>query len=130
MFKRHREILPRLTYPTHPVPAGAEMIEEYIIPEEEKARVLDGLYPFDPVPALTEMMYDLHEEKPFRVGDFRVLRGAAMDMLVSPFYFNSGGTVIDWMPPDFKPGGVLSRRIRGQSASLLTCSLGPRPSCH
>jgi hypothetical protein len=130
VFKRRKITLPRLSYPTRLVPAGAEKIEEYIIPEGEKAQVLDDLYPFDPVPALTEMMYDLHEEKPFRVGDFRVLRGAAMDMLVSPYYFNSGGTVIDWMPPDFKPGGVLSRRIRGQSASLLTCSLGPRPICH
>jgi hypothetical protein len=106
------------------------MIEEYIIPDGEKARVLDSLYPFDPVPTLTEMMVDLHEEKPFRVGDFRVIRGAAMDMLVSPYFFNSGGTVIDWMPRDFKPGGVLSRRIRGRSTSVLTISLGPRPSCH
>ena len=130
MFKRSKKTLPRLSYPTRQVPAGAEMIEEYIIPDEEKAQVLEQLYPFDPVPALTEMMYDLHEEKQFRVGDFRVLRGAAMDMLVSPYYFNSGGTVIDWMPPAFKPGGVLSRRIRGQSASLLTCSLGPRSGCH
>ena len=130
MFKKRRDTLPRLFYPTRHVPEGAEMIEEYIIPDEEKAQVLEQLYPFDPVPALTETMYDLHEEKPFRVGDFRVIRGAAMDMLVSPYFFNSGGTVIDWMPPDFNPGGVLSRRIRGQSASLLTCSLGPRPSCH
>ena len=130
MFKRRREILPRLTYPTRQVSEGAEMIEEYIIPDGEKAHVLEQLYPFDPVPALTAMMYDLHEEKQFRVGDFRVIRGAAMDMLVSPYYFNSGGTVIDWMPPDFKPGGVLSRRIRGQSASLLTCSLGPGPGGH
>ncbi len=130
MFKKCRHTLPRLSYPTRPVRAGAEMIEEYIIPDEEKARVLDGLYPFDPVPALTEMMYDLHEEKAFRVGDFRVICGTAMDMLVSPFFFNSGGTVIDWMPRDFKPGGTLSRRIRGQSASLLTFSLGPRPGCN
>ena len=130
MFKKSRPSEPRLSYPTRPVPAGEDMIEEYIIPTEEKTRVLDLLYPFDPVPALTEMMYDLHEERQFRVGDFRVIRGAAMDMLVSPYYFNSGGTVIDWMPPDFKPGGILSRRIRGHSASVLTCSLGPRPSCH
>ena len=130
MFKKRRNTLPRLSYPTRPVRAGAEMIEEYIIPEEEKAQVLDGLYPFDPVPALTETMYDLHEEKQFRVRDFRVIRGAVMDMLVSPYFFDSGGTVIDWMPPEFKPGGMLSRQIRGQSASLLTCSLGPRQSCH
>ncbi|MCJ7486723.1 MAG: hypothetical protein MUQ25_11235, partial [Candidatus Aminicenantes bacterium] len=73
MFKKRRVTLPRLSYPTRPVRAGAEMIEEYIVPEEEKAQVLDGLYPFDPIPALTEMMYDLHEGKPFRVGDFRVI---------------------------------------------------------
>ena len=130
MFKKREKSDPKLSYPTRLVPAGPEMIEEYIIPDGEKARVLDSLYPFDPVPVLTAMMYDLHEEKQFRVGDFRVIRGAAMDMLMSPYYFNSGGTVIDWMPPDFKPGGILSRRIRGQSASLLTCSLGPRSSCH
>ena len=130
MFKKRRDTLPRLSYPTRPVPAGAEMIEEYIIPEEEKAQVLNGLYPFDPVPALTEMMYDLHEEKQFRVGDFRVLRGAAMDMLVSPYYFNSGGTVIDWMPQDFKPGETLARQIRGHSASVVTFALGPGPGCH
>ena len=130
MFKRRKKTLPRLTYPTRQVPAGAEMIEEYIIPDEEKVQVLDGLYPFDPVPALTETMYDLHEEKQFRVGDFRVLRGAAMDMLVSPYFFKSGGTVIDWMPQDFKPGETLSRQIRGHSASVVTFALGPRPSCH
>lgn len=112
------------------VRSGKEEIEEYIIPDEEKSRVLDDMYPFDPVPALTETMYDLHEEKEFQVGDFRVIRGLAMDMLVSPYYFNSGGTVIDWMPLGFKPGGVLARRIRGHSASLVTCSLGPRPIYH
>jgi len=128
--KKTKTTLPRLPYPTRQVPAGPGMIEEYIIPDGEKARVLDSLYPFEPVPTLTEMIVDLHEEKPFRVGDFRVIRGEAMDMLVSPYFFNSGGTVIDWMPQDFKPGGVLSRPIRGQSSSLLTISLGPRPSCH
>jgi hypothetical protein len=130
MSKKREKLDPKLSYPTRLVPAGAEMIEEYIIPDGEKAQVLEQLYPFDPVPALTETMYDLHEEKPFRVGDFRVLRGAAMDMLVSPYFFNSGGTVIDWMPQDFKPGETLARQIRGHSASVVTFALGPRPSCH
>jgi hypothetical protein len=130
VFKRSKNNLPRLSYPRRHVQAGEEKIEEYIIPEEEKSRVLDDMYPFEPVPALTETMYDLHEEKSFRVGDFRVIRGPAMDMLVSPYYFSSGGTVIDWMPPDFKPGEALTRRVRGQSASLLTISLGPRPIYH
>ena len=130
MFMKRKRSDPRLPYPTRLVPAGTEMIEEYLVPDEEKARVLDDLYPFDPVPALAETMYDLHEEKRFRVGDFRVIRGEAMDMLVSPYYFTSRGTVIDWMPPDFRPGEALARRIRGESASLLTISWGPRPACH
>jgi hypothetical protein len=130
MFKNRKVRLPRLPYPTRPVAAAEGDVDEYLIPDGEKARVLDSLYPFDPVPGLDETMYDLHEEKPFRVGDFRVFRGEDMDLLVSPYYDRSGGTVIDWMPADFKPGQTLARRVRGQSFSLLTVSLGPRPTSH
>ena len=130
MFNRQEWYGPPLPYPTRPVTAGGEAVEEYIIPEGDKAGVLERLYPFDPVPSLDDMMYDLHEEKVFRVGDFRVIRGPVMDMLVSPYYFRSGGTVIDWMPPDFEPGGFLSRRIRGQEGSLMTLSFGPKPRAH
>jgi len=128
MFKNRKARLPRLPYPTRPVAAAEGDVDEYLIPDGEKALVLDSLYPFDPIPGLDETMYDLHEEKPFRVGDFRVFRGADMDLLVSPYYDRSGGTVIDWMPADFKPGQTLARRIRGESFSLLTVSLGPRPT--
>lgn len=127
---RFKETEPKLSYPTRLVSAGGEMVEEYIIPETEKTCVLEQLYPFDPIPSLSEMMYDLHEEKQFRVGEFRVTRESGMNMLVSPYYFKSGGTVIDWMPPDFKPGGTISRRIRGHSASILTGSLSPTLRCH
>jgi len=122
--------LPRLIYPTRWRETGGNRIEEYIIPEEEKARVLDELYPFEPVPDLGDSMFDLHEEKEFQVREFRVLRGEAMDLLVSPYYFSSGGTVIDWMPASFKAGGTLERKIRGESLSILTVSLGPKAACH
>lgn len=75
-------------------------------------------------------MLDLHEEKTFLVRNFRVVREAAMDLLVSPYFFNSGGTVIDWMPPDFRPGETLARQIRGESVSLLTVSMGPWQTSH
>ncbi len=130
MFKKKGPLWPRLSFPTRTVGAGAGEVEEYIIPEEEKGRVLEDMYPFEPFPDLDGTMFDLHEEKPFRVRDFRVIRGEAMDYLVSPYFFNSGGTVMDWMPPNFKPGEALSRRIRGSEASLLTVSLGPRPTSH
>jgi hypothetical protein len=130
MFKKRGPVLPRLSYPTRTVAAGTAAIEEYIIPPEEKGRVLEAMYPFEPVPKLTDMMFDLHEEKPFQVREFRVVRGKSMDYLVSPYFFNSGGTVMDWMPPDFKPGTTMSRRIRGSSVSVMTVSIGPRQTCH
>jgi hypothetical protein len=83
------------------------------------------------VPKLSETMYDLHEEKTFKVGDFRVVRDSGLDMLVSPYFFQSGGTVIDWMPPDFKPGGFLRRKIRGSEGVVVTRSFGPKAGfCH
>jgi hypothetical protein len=130
MFWNEGSTQPRLSFPTRTIGSGTAAIEEYIIPEEQKDRVLEDLYPFEPLPKLTDMMFDLHEEKPFHVREFRVVRGKAMDYLVSPYFFNSGGTVVDWMPPDFKPGETLARRIRGSSASILTIFAGPREMSH
>ncbi len=117
MFKKRKKPDPRLSFPTRHVPAGTEMIEEYIIPDEEKVQVLDKLYPFDPVPALTEMMYDLHEEKQFRVGDFRVIRGAAMDML--ELYFLTAG----------EPSSIGCRRISSRAESFRAGSGDNRLPC-
>jgi len=130
MFWRKGPELPRLTLPTKTMGTGRGAVEEYIIPEEERARVLDFLYPFDPVPKLTDIMFDLHHEATFEVRGFRVIRGDDMDWLVSPYFFETGGTVVDWMPPDFQPGQTVSRRIRGSEISIITRSFGPRPRCH
>lgn len=130
MFKKKGQRWPRLSFPTRTVGSGTGEVEEYVIPDEEKGRVLEEMYPFEPVPRLTDTMFDLHEEKPFRVRDFRVIRGEAMDYLVSPYFLNSGGTVVDWMPAEFKPGQTLARRIRGSEASVLTVSHGPQQTSH
>jgi hypothetical protein len=88
----------RLPYPTQPLffPNGT-CVEEFIIPEEDKEIVLAQLYPFTPVPKLTDILYDLHADKSFVVKDFRVTWEHGMNYLVSPYYPESGGTVIDWM---------------------------------
>ena len=91
----------KLPYPTRPLKVHGGMVEEYIIPDEKKAEVLEALYIFAPVPSLDEEMFDLHEGKKFRVKDFRVTWEHGRNFLVSPYYPSSGGTVIDWMPPDF-----------------------------
>lgn len=41
-------------------------------------------------------MEDIHAEKNFRVREFMVTREGRMNVLASPFYLESGGTVIDW----------------------------------
>ena len=91
----------KLPYPTRPMmfPDGTS-VEEFIIPEEDKEIVLEQIYPFLPIPKLTDGIYDLHADKTFEVREFRVTWEHGMNYLVSPYYPESGGTVIDWMDED------------------------------
>ena len=89
---------PRLPFPTKPLVINGLEIEEYIIPDEKRADVLKELYIFDSVPALDEERFDLHPGNKFFVRDYRVTREDGQDFLVSPYYEEGGGTVIDWMP--------------------------------
>lgn len=86
-----------LPYPTKKVNVSGEVIEEYIIPEGDKATVLDMLYPFSPVPSLDDTFLDMHEDRRFIVRDFRVIQGIGMPFLMSPYWEHSGGSVIDWV---------------------------------
>lgn len=88
----------RLPYPTKRIQIHGVEIEEYIIPEHRKAAVLEEMYLFDPVPSLDEVRFDLHSGRLFTVRDFRVTREHGRNWLVSPYYEDGGGTVIDWMP--------------------------------
>ncbi len=69
---------------------------EYVIPEHRKAEVLKDywLYVGEP-PSLDATCYDLHADlKPFRVGDFKLIReGNGFFCIVSPL----GGSLIDWL---------------------------------
>jgi hypothetical protein len=91
----------RLPYPTQPMyfPDGT-WVEEFLIPEEDKEIVLEQLYPFSPIPKLTDVVYDLHADKTFVIREFRVTWEHGMNYMVSPYYPESGGTVIDWMDQD------------------------------
>ena len=91
----------KLPYATRPMYfSDGSCVEEFIIPEEDRELVLEQLYPFSPVPKLTDEMYDLHADKTFFVREFRVTWEHGMNYLVSPYYPDSGGTVIDWMDED------------------------------
>jgi len=90
---------PGLPFPTRRMKVVGGFAEEYLIPDDKRAEVLRKLYPFVPIPSLDTVMVDIHEDKKFKVRQFRVLRGADMDWLVSPYFPVSGGTVIDWWDP-------------------------------
>ena len=100
-FSDERPFEERLPYPTRPMyfPDGTS-VEEFIIPDEDKEIVLEQLYPFTPIPKLTDEVEDLHCGKKFLIKDFRVTWEHGMNYLVSPYYHESGGTVIDWVDED------------------------------
>jgi hypothetical protein len=92
------QIEEKLPYATQPMYfSDGTWVEEFIIPDEDRELVLAQLYPFSPIPKLTDVLYDLHADKTFVVKDFRVTWEHGMNYLVSPYYPESGGTVIDWM---------------------------------
>jgi hypothetical protein len=88
----------RLPFPTKRLWMNGIEIEEYIIPEDKKAEVLKDMYIFHPLPGLDDEQEDIHSGKRFRVRQFRVTRENGHNYLVSPFYEEGGGTVIDWIP--------------------------------
>jgi hypothetical protein len=95
----------RLPYPTRPLYfSDGSSVDEFIIPEEDREIILGQLYPFSPVPKLTDVVYDLHADKTFVVREYRVTWEHGMNYLVSPYYPESGGTVIDWVDEKWGKG--------------------------
>lgn len=94
------ELEEKLPFPLRTEETGSGPVGIYEIPESQKPDVLKKLYPFRPIPSLDMVMEDIHAEKTFRVRDFIVVREEGMNILASPYYLESGGSVIDWMPVD------------------------------
>jgi len=88
----------KLDYPLREAkgPVG-ETIEFYDIPPNDKESVLRELYPFRPIPSMDDIVFDIHEEKSFKVRDFMVMRDHGLNFLVSPYFSSSGGSVLDWV---------------------------------
>ncbi len=87
-----------LPYPTQPISTLYGETVEYLIPEEQKERVLKKLYPFGDPPAMAQTLMDVHEHKEFVVKDFKVVQQGDYVLLASPYFASSGGSVVDWEP--------------------------------
>ncbi|MBQ7651599.1 MAG: hypothetical protein IJS15_11610 [Victivallales bacterium] len=95
----------KLDYPTEilKMSNGCE-VERYVIPDEDKEKVFDALYPFIGRPSLEDTLIDVHTSKTFKVRDYMVVREGDGNFLVSPYYAEAGGTVLDWMDPAHNGG--------------------------
>jgi len=94
-----------LAYPVRktPMPDGTYEVE-YVIPQEDKQRVLDELNRFERKLKAGDEAYCIHEEKTFRLDQCRVIRWNGRNFLVSPWYDKSGGTILDWQDPEDAEG--------------------------
>lgn len=92
---------PPLPFPLHPLKmASGPETQEYEIPQERRQQILRQLYPFLPIPSLDTRFFDLHQQTSFVAREFRVIRERDRNILVSPYYPQTGGTVLDWIPRD------------------------------
>ena len=58
------------------------------------------MYPFADCPRLDDVRVDLHTSKTFKVRDYMVTREGNLNVLVTPYYAEAGGTVLDWIECD------------------------------
>ena len=90
-----------LPYPLKPLKMDSGPAEEvYDIPEEDKAKVFEEVWPFQPCPTLDDERFDLHEQKVFKFRDAQVIRYKGRNLIVSPYYAHSGGMAVDFMPAE------------------------------
>ena len=109
-----------LGYPRRPMKtADGQDYEEYDIPEQEKAKVLNELYIFDNVPAMDEVMLDIHSRTKFAVAEFKAIRQDGGNFLVAPRYAEYGGTLLDWMPVGKIPQDGGGEANGGDGASVM-----------
>jgi len=91
---------PELLYPLKEVECADGTVQRICqIPDEDKARVLADLYQMTDAPSINDTIFDLHEHKEFKVRDFLVIRWCWGNLLASPYFPQSGGMLVVWVPP-------------------------------
>lgn len=89
---------PELPYPLKVLQCADGTVQQvYDIPEADKAKVFSELWPLDPEPGLDDVMFDLHENKEFKVRDFIVIRWHGGNLIASPYFAHSGGMAVDFV---------------------------------
>ena len=73
---------------------------EYQIPAEELGKTLKMISPFDMDFSPDREYLDIHSAKIVKAKDLKIIRSHEINIIVSPFYAESGGTLVDLIDPD------------------------------
>lgn len=85
-----------LPYPKRPLKTIYGDTYEYVIPPEDKAKVLRELYPFGNLPSMRAILKDIHSGLEFETSQYKVIEQNGYVMPVSPFFAEDGASVVDW----------------------------------
>ncbi len=97
----------KLPFPTYTVNDDIFVDEEvYNIPSDCIEEVLKKCWFFADVPSINEERFDIHEEAVFHLKDIQVIRYNNRNIIVSPYYFKSGGCIVDFINVDEVSRGV------------------------
>ena len=92
---------PELPYQLNDIKCADGTVQQvYDIPAADKAKVFADLYPFADGLTIENEVFDLHERRLFKVCEFLVIRWGGANLLVSPYFQYTGGTLVDWMMPE------------------------------
>lgn len=92
-----RKPMQKLPFPLREV-KSEEYVTEYVydIPDVKKREVLQQIWPFTNPPSIDDVLFDIHEQNYFKMRDYIVIRFDECNMIASPYYFKSGGTIFDF----------------------------------
>ena len=85
------------------------------ISAREHIRLVRSYYPYDISTGINTPMIDLMVYKPFRFHQFMLVYEGESSFLVSPYYLEGGGTVIDCLPREW----VHANHITRQDAQII-----------
>lgn len=86
----------------------------YEIPDEDKEKVLNDLWPFSDRPAMDETLYDIHEDALFVFKDAQVIRCRGRNMIVSPYFQKTGSMLVEFVRQEQKDERFHASEVRKQ----------------
>ena len=94
----------------------------YKIPQEDVLKIINEIFPYELHKQFTKnsKVYDLHSRNTYNVTELRILRWSRRNVVVSPDYPNTGGMVVDLMPPEMRDDPEIIVKVKGEKSGIQT----------